>query len=457
MLAGCLATGPATLSGRAMMRKEPSMRITPAIAAVMFMLTACGGSGSGSGPVSVTQQPNPTPSVSAPSISLTRETSATTAVAVLDYLQTHASGGPWYSGNNREATWRHAPGLARFSDIPTVRIAEGTNDHQRAMIMHAVAMVNRALPYQSHIRMGADAPALAAIDDVPDGQIFVDFARHEDWTPAPDPNFRPTGQAVHRFATENGEKTGHLASHVWIDSRLSPANRVTMSTAVHELLHALGFGGHVTPGKYPESFLRETLPPLKTQLGAIDIAALQAFYGRLNVATDREDLSLDSFGPWESETVNLTGSFDGLSFGVRHRNGVSVPWTEGADPTTALADNPAIQGTATWNGELVGFTPDQRSVVGKAEIGITLATLSGRAEFTEMQSWPAGQEPGALGNGVSWNTGSLGYTITVGGNYIRSTGGDAGVLHGRFYGRSHEGVAGTLERSDLTAAFGAGR
>ena len=37
-----------------------------------------------------------------------------------------------------------------------------------------------------------------------------------------------------------------------------------------------------------------------------------------------------------------------------------------------------------------------------------------------------------------------------------STGGDDGTLHGRFYG-SRQGVAGTVERADLTAAFGARR
>ncbi len=325
------------------------------------------------------------------------------------------------------------------------------------MILHSVAMVNRALPYDRHIKIGPDAPALAPIGDVPDGEIFVDFAPHDDWQPLPDPNFRPTGQAVHRFRIEDGKKTEHRASHVWIDSRLDPARRVTLSTMIHELLHALGFGGHVVPSEYPDSFLREILPPFETQLGPIDIAALQVFYTRLGVATDLEDLSINSLGPWEAETTSLTGTAGSVSFGVRHRNGISVPWTEGGDPSTALADNRALQGTATWNGELLGFTPEQRSVRGKAEIGVTLATMAGRADFTEMQSWAAGEDVGALETGVQWNAGNLGYTIIVGGNYIRSTGGDAGVLYGRFYGRNHIGVAGSVERDDLTAAFGASR
>ena len=45
----------------------------------------------------------------------------------------------------------------------------------------------------------------------------------------------------------------------------------------------------------------------------------------------------------------------------------------------------------------------------------------------------------------------------VRGNTFRETGGDAGWLTGSFTGLLHEGVAGTLERTDLTAAFGGAR
>ena len=433
------------------------MRIAAILAAVIFSLAACGGGGSGSGPQSmIPPRMDPPSRPQGVSVSTSTETDGPTAAEVLDYLQVHASGGPWYSGN-REFTWRHAPGLARYSEIPTVRIAEGTNDHQRAMILHAVAMVNHALPYESHIKIGDDAPMLAPIHDVPDSQIFVDFALHDDWLPLPDPNFRPTGQAAQRVTIEDGKKKEHVASHIWIDSRLDPGRRVTLSTMVHELLHALGFGGHVGPDKYPESFLREILPPFETQLGQLDIAALQVFYMTLGVATELDELSISSLGPWEQEAVALSGTLGTLSFGVRHRNRISVPWTDGSDPATTLADNRALRGTVTWNGELLGFTPGLRPVRGNAQIGVEIATMNGHADFTELQSWDAGSEPSALGTGVQWNTGSLGYSITVGGNYLRSTGGDVGTVNGRFYGSSHEGVSGTLERSDLTAAFGAAR
>jgi hypothetical protein len=53
--------------------------------------------------------------------------------------------------------------------------------------------------------------------------------------------------------------------------------------------------------------------------------------------------------------------------------------------------------------------------------------------------------------------GHFDYTITVGANYLRSTGGDAGTVNGQFYGANHEGVGGSVERVDLTGAFGTAR
>ena len=38
-----------------------------------------------------------------------------------------------------------------------------------------------------------------------------------------------------------------------------------------------------------------------------------------------------------------------------------------------------------------------------------------------------------------------------------SSGGDTGTVNGQFYGTGHEGVAGSVERDDLIAAFGAER
>ena len=438
-------------------------------AVVALTVAACGGGGSGSGPQTMIQPPprmDPPTRPQGDPVHYGTETDGPTAAEVLDYIGVFASGGPYPSANRIE--YSQEPGISIFSKPATVRIAEGTDDHQRALIHHAVAMVNRATSYDRHITIGPDAPALTLWADVPDGQIFVDFAPHEDWKTR-DPNLDVTafaGLARHSYFVTAGKRSGAglMKARIYMRDDLSPSNRSTMFTMVHELLHALGLGGHVDFDKYPDSFLGVGIPRAKrnvTQLGPIDTAAIAAsekIVRSVNrAAVQPEDLTLENLGPWETDAVTLSDTLGGMSWGVRHRNGISVPWTNGGDPATTLADNRVLRGTATWNGELLGFTPELNPVAGKAGIGVDLATMDGSADFTELQSWAAGSGPGALGTGVQWNTGSLGYTITVGGNYLRSTGGDDGTVNGRFYGSRHEGVSGTLERSDLTAAFGAAR
>ena len=51
----------------------------------------------------------------------------------------------------------------------------------------------------------------------------------------------------------------------------------------------------------------------------------------------------------------------------------------------------------------------------------------------------------------------LALPVLVDSNVIRRIDGDAGALQGFFTGANHEGAADTLERTDLTAAFGATR
>ena len=113
-----------------------------------------------------------------------------------------------------------------------------------------------------------------------------------------------------------------------------------------------------------------------------------------------------------------------------------------------------MTGTATWEGLLLGFTPELATVAGDAEVGVNLEDLTGTADFTDLESWAADTVPGEAGTGVTWGDGDLAYSIAVTGNTFRQTGGDDGFLTGAFFGESHEGMGGTLEREDLTAAVG---
>ena len=428
-------------------------------AAGLLALAACGGGGGGSatttgggqGPVVTMPPPEPFDTIKT---SWRRSHDGEPASRVADYLQTYASA--------------PSAGLVRFASPPVVRVDERASDRERAIAAHAVALINRALPYDQHLIIGEDAPAgdganwREGIPHVPDGEIFVYFlpGRTNAF-----PNYS-AAVAHHRMELEYDadqerlERKGVRAGATEMESayfRVRP-DHLAVDVLVHELLHTMGFAyAHPDRDRFSPSVMNSTSIRPDGSLPSIDAAGLQALYLRLGEETEPEDLSISSLGAWSRETIHLRGGLGNIAFGVRHSNGASMPWTAGAEPSTALEDNSRLSGTTTWNGGLLGFTPDLEVVGGNAELSVDLSTMNGRAEFTELQSWAAGAVPGELGTGSQWNTGHLGYTITIAGNYLRTTGGDGGTVNGQFYGAGHEGVAGSLEREDLTAAFGAAR
>ena len=445
---------------------------------VLFAACADGGGGPGtevhsSGPVpeqggqTQPQHLERQTNTSSVTVSLEQMTDNPTAGQVVEYLYSQLSGGPWSSGIGSNFSYEHDPGLARFETPPIVRIAQGTDDHYRVMIHHAVAIINLHLPYAAHIQIGSDAPTLVFIDDVPDGQIFVDFAPPSDWNAQG--GGRPGAEAGADISDvkewdpvqRRWEKKEMRASRVWMSTETGFSDPLLISILMHELLHALGLPGHVPAGQFPTSLMRDSVLLITHQIPEIDGASLRAVYTRYDNGTEPEDVSATSLGPWASTSTNLFGEIDTvdgtIQFGVNDYNGVSVPWTSGSEPNSALVDNYALTGTVTWNGGLLGFTPDSQSVGGDAEISVNMGTMTGSADFTDLQSWAAGQTPGALGTGAQWNDGALSYSVSVSGNYMYNNGGDDGVLSANFVGENHQGVAGSLERHDLTAAFGAKR
>ena len=229
-----------------------------------------------------------------------------------------------------------------------------------------------------------------------------------------------------------------------------------LKTVAHELLHCLVFDGHV--GKeFSESILHYGGAPLTGDLPPIDAQALQVVYTRLAGNTNAEELSVTSLGPWSQESMELNRQMGPIGFGVRHANDLSVPWTTGPLPAQALNENPRLAGSASWRGALVGLTPAQATVSGDATLTVDIRQMDGTAKFTDLESWGKNAAIGTKGAGEIWSTGRLSYDIAVGGNYLRSTGGDEGTVNGQFYGHGHTHVAGSVERDDLTAAFGARR
>ena len=194
------------------------------------------------------------------------------------------------------------------------------------------------------------------------------------------------------------------------------------------------------------------VPMPMSLLYPLDREALQVLYTNL-AAGDTPT----SYGYWSSSSLHIAGNGPQANFGVAMRNGIAEPWAHGHLPKTYLADNQSLPGRATWAGTLLGLTPEAAAVVGDAEISVSLSTMTGRADFTNLEAWAANTAPGDAGTGTQWLDGDLGYAIAIRGNTFRETNGDAGRLTGAFTGATHEGAAGTLDRTDLTAAFGAER
>ena len=193
----------------------------------------------------------------------------------------------------------------------------------------------------------------------------------------------------------------------------------------------------------------------------IDREALLAAYGRLQPGTLPEDLSAESLGTWGDTSFHIRGELDstggGISFGVALRNGLAQPWASGRAPSTNLAEDSALSGTVTWNGALLGMTRSGETVAGASSLAIDLATLDGQLDFTGLEQWGAGAAPGTAGTGTTWGDGDLGYSVSVDGNGFTETAGDHGEVTGVFFGTSHQGMGGVVERNDLAVGFGGKR
>lgn len=157
--------------------------------------------------------------------------------------------------------------------------------------------------------------------------------------------------------------------------------------------------------------------------------------------------------PPEAECIPV----DPFFFGVAARNGLVQRWATGIAPFQDFQEEWTLgtRGTWSWSGILVGLTPGYRAVVGRASLWVNTRSFDGELNFSELEFWTG--SPVELGTGALWRDGDLQYAITVRGNTFVQTGGDDGVVTGVFLGSHYDGMAGTLKRNDLTAAFGGRR
>ena len=339
-----------------------------------------------------------------------------------------------------------------------VRVIGNASQQDQNRIIAAVRLVNAALPEEFKLHVESPLPSLSLQHGVSGrtyfrtGDELADTIHVEFVANNPDPSSTAAARAWNLL--------DHALINFFRDSNSYQDERQTTILLAHELMHSLGLSGH--PSSSFDTILEGTNQIHATSQGnlahpmsllyPIDREALQALYGPL-----QDGNGISNFGQWSSTSTHLHANSEHVGYGVALRNGYAEPWAYGYLHGYGLADNNALSGDVTWNGHLLGFTPSSEAVVGDAEIMISLSSMTGSADFTALESWSAGTAPGAAGTGTMWLDGDLGYEISVRKNTFRETGGDDGRLTGIFTGQSHEGAAGTLERSDLTAAFGAER
>ena len=313
-------------------------------------------------------------------------------------------------------------------------------------LIHAVQLINAALPLDARMSVASNS----ATSNLDEG-IYVEFVPRASYTDQSSWGTTFNYHSNYSLISVNKAYTDY-------------GDRQAVILLVHELMHALGIQGHVEgqfatmmEGHWTDYVEYQTVdgvihPQPLSLLYPADREALRVLYGRLA----NGDSPID-FGVWESTSTHVHANGEHSAFGVAMRNGYSEPWVYGYMPNSDLARNAALSGTVTWEGILLGFTPDAAPVAGDAALSVGLDTLTGQADFTSLESWSAGEALGDPGTGETWGGGDLGYSIAVIGNTFRQTDGDAGTLTGVFFGESHEGMGGVLERDDLTAAFGGNR
>ena len=375
----------------------------------------------------------------------------------------------WLQELARKAQGRRFPGLPIHPKPLTVRIAEGTTEKQAEYVLTAVQVVNASLPIEWKLTI-SDEPARGGRDSppewpVPAGEVHVRFDAAAD-------------SGRYSLSTgRDGSSLVHTGGLIWMSRDIYPygASRLfgtateldyeqtNVGILVHELLHAMGFLGHpdmVSILSYDEELSGWAGLPGHA-IYPLDREGLLAAYTRLTTGVAPENIAQE-LGPWSDTSTHVMGEIGlpgdvGLAFGAAVRNGFSQPWAYGPAPEINLSANPALTGSASWSGRLLGLTPQVETVAGAADLTVGLATLDGTLDFTALESWGANAAPGEIGTGVTWGDGTLGYSIEVGGNTFIQTGGDVGTVTGGFFGKAHEGMGGTLDREDLAAGFGGTR
>ena len=346
--------------------------------------------------------------------------------------------------------------LSRWgSTPPVVRVASGALTHNIRDVQRAVEIINGALPRDYQMTFD---PTPKEVEQREFGRTYGEYFPGEIVILFV-PSVYGRGFAQANYGREPEIFGPETDLHV--SGRISVAGNGSLALIIHEIGHVLGIDGDTWANVhilYPNSIMTYSpdtgiRPSGRDVIYPLDRDSFLALYTVLRPGMTSAEIDAALAG-WTATAYRIQDGFDlgqeHLSFGAWSRGVWAESWADYTPAPIPLADNPVLIGQATWNGRMVGFEPDGDAVRGDAALTVDLDTLDGALGFNDLKIWTVGVNP-ATAAGAVWGSGSLSYDIEVAGaSFADST----GEIMGGFVGPNHEGMAGTLERDDLSAGFG---